>query len=74
MVWGGGGLGSGEVWGGRGLGRERFGRCVIWGGLSKCGVVVLALTLASYKNLVLSNLPEYRTTAGGLPDFKCKHP
>ena len=29
VVWGGGGLGSGEVWGGRGLGRY-----VVWGGMS----------------------------------------
>ena len=59
---------------------------VVWGGLvfAKCGVVVLALvltlgvalTLASCKNrnVVLSTLPEYRTTAGGLPGFKSKDP
>ena len=69
------------------LGRERFGEVCCLGRFAKCGVVVgLALTLiltlsfvlASCKNrnVVLSTLPEYRTTAGGLLGnrFKSKDP
>ena len=37
-IWGGGGLGSGEVWGGRGLGGVLFGEVCHLGRFAKCDV------------------------------------
>ena len=67
-VWGVGRLGRYVIWGGRGLGiGEVWGRCVVWGGLQNA-TLVLTLILASCKKLSL----DLSSEPPQAPGFKCK--